>query len=222
MNIIEITPPKQLNFSLPSDLQRTLTFSNLTLHSVFVLILRSHPHELSLSQDCFLMQAFEEKKVSLAVNWRQEAGNLSSGKLRVCYEEIEEEMLEQDMRALITEGRGKRYSEELAISMTLDLKSLQFLNYSVLEQEEAVAFREEPRLTHKNLYLMRRVSHLELSPQAQARINGDALLSNHILSYLQHLPAVVSIEPCPRDGSFLIEFNSQRPEDCQLVDFPLR
>lgn len=89
MNVIEITPPKQLNFSLPSDMQRVLTLTNLTLHSVYVLILNSHPFELSLSEQMFTLQAFEEKKVTVTLNWLQEASNLSTGKLRIYYQELE-------------------------------------------------------------------------------------------------------------------------------------
>ena len=48
MNIIEITPPKQLNFTLPGDMHRVITLTNLTLHSLFVTILKSHPTEISL------------------------------------------------------------------------------------------------------------------------------------------------------------------------------
>ena len=91
MDILEIIPPKQLNFSVPTDTQRVITLSNLTLHSVFVLILNSHPYELSLSQHCFLMQAFEEKKIEVTLNWAQESCNLSVGKLRLLYQEVEEE-----------------------------------------------------------------------------------------------------------------------------------
>jgi hypothetical protein len=91
MNVLEISPSKQVRFSLPGDMQRVLTLTNLTLHSVFVLILSSHPYELSLSHTSFLLQAFEEKKVLLNVNWLQEAANLSAGKIRVYYLEVEEE-----------------------------------------------------------------------------------------------------------------------------------
>jgi len=91
MNVLEITPPKQLKFSLPGDMQRALTLTNLTLHSVFVLILNSHPYEISLSHKCFTLQAFEEKKVALNLNWVQEAINLSEAKIRVYYQEVEEE-----------------------------------------------------------------------------------------------------------------------------------
>ena len=91
MNVLEIAPSKQVKFSLPGDMQRVLTLTNLTLHSVFVLILNSHPFELSLSHSCFLLQAFEEKKVHLNLNWLQEATNLSAAKIRVYYLEVEEE-----------------------------------------------------------------------------------------------------------------------------------
>ena len=55
MNIIEITPPKQLNFCLPSDMHRVVTITNLTLHCVYVDILKSHPYELTCSHSSFLM-----------------------------------------------------------------------------------------------------------------------------------------------------------------------
>ncbi len=71
MNIIEITPPKHLNFCLPSDLHRVITISNLTLQSIYVMILKSHPYEISISKDAFLMQAFEEIKIDVSVNWSQ-------------------------------------------------------------------------------------------------------------------------------------------------------
>ena len=63
MDILEICPPKNLVFSLPTDLQRVLTITNLTLRSLYVHILRSHPYELSLSREFALMSAFEELKI---------------------------------------------------------------------------------------------------------------------------------------------------------------
>ena len=42
MDIIELIPPKHLNFSLPNDTHRTLTITNLTLHSVYVRVIKSH------------------------------------------------------------------------------------------------------------------------------------------------------------------------------------
>lgn len=44
MDILEICPPKNLVFSIPNDLQRILTITNLTLRSLYVHILRSHPY----------------------------------------------------------------------------------------------------------------------------------------------------------------------------------
>ena len=44
MDIIEICPPTNLSFSLPLDLQRVLTITNLTLRSIYITILKSHPY----------------------------------------------------------------------------------------------------------------------------------------------------------------------------------
>jgi hypothetical protein len=85
-----LVPHKQLSFSVPGDCDRTLTLTNLTLHSVLVLLMPSHPYELSLSNSCFLLQAFEEKQVKITLNWNQEGLNLSQAKIRLLYREIEE------------------------------------------------------------------------------------------------------------------------------------
>lgn len=50
MDIIEISPPKHFNFSIPNDLHRVLTITNLTLRPVYVGILKSHVFELSISK----------------------------------------------------------------------------------------------------------------------------------------------------------------------------
>lgn len=54
----------------------------------------------------------------------------------------------------------------------------------------------------------------------QNNINSSDYLRNQVLSYLQHLPEVVSIEPCDQDGSFLVEFAADKKESCELVQFP--
>lgn len=38
-----------------------------------------------------MLQAFEEKKINVTINWNQEGKNTSIGKLRLFYMEIEEE-----------------------------------------------------------------------------------------------------------------------------------
>ena len=129
MNIIEITPPKQLNFTLPNDMHRVLTLTNSTLHSVAILILKSHAEEMRVSEECFMMQAFEEKRVDICVNWVQGGENLSVGRLRVVYEELEEEVGDGDIRGLLESAKSKNYFEELSVRVTLDFKHLRFLNY---------------------------------------------------------------------------------------------
>jgi hypothetical protein len=85
MDILEICPPKNLVFSLPTDLHRVLTITNLTLRSLYVHILRSHPYELSLSREYALMSAFEELKIEVGLNLNQEMQNAAVAKLRVYY-----------------------------------------------------------------------------------------------------------------------------------------
>ena len=109
MNIIEITPPKQLNFTLPGNMHRVITITNLTLHSLYVTVLKSHPQEISLSNHSFLMQAFEETKLTVSLNWNQESHNLSVGMLRICYEDVEEEAPEEELRTHIHSDKAKGY-----------------------------------------------------------------------------------------------------------------
>lgn len=90
MNILEICPPKNLVFSIPNDLQRVLTITNLTLRSLYIHILPSHDYELSLSAHSALMSAFEELKVHVTLNLNQEVLNSGLAKLRVYYYETDE------------------------------------------------------------------------------------------------------------------------------------
>jgi hypothetical protein len=92
MDIIEISPPKHFNFSIPSDLHRVLTITNLTLRPVYVGILKSHVFELSISKEWFLLEGFQEMKIDIVVNWSQEGRNLGVGKLRIYYWEVEDEV----------------------------------------------------------------------------------------------------------------------------------
>ena len=59
MDILEICPPKNLIFCIPSDLSRTLTITNLTLRSIFLYIVHSHPYEVSISHKHVVMAPFE-------------------------------------------------------------------------------------------------------------------------------------------------------------------
>lgn len=154
--MIEIVPPKQLTICIPKDMHRTLTLTNLTLHSVFVLLLNSHPEELSLSQNYFILQAFEERKVHLTLNWCQESMNLSTGKLRVYYQEVEEERSIEQLVEEICLSEGKSQWDELEVIVDLDLKSL---NYKVDKQPGEQTYQATASAAQKNYYLMRRISN---------------------------------------------------------------
>lgn len=76
------------------------------------------------------------------------------------------------------------------------------------------------RKDEKRYYLLKRISHLKQSLEIQKKINLNEPLKNDILSYLQELPEVVSINPC-ENGSFLIEFNQEKTDTCQIIEFSL-
>lgn len=44
MDMIEISPPKQLRFCLPNDLQQVLTLTNITLKPFYARIVHSHSY----------------------------------------------------------------------------------------------------------------------------------------------------------------------------------
>lgn len=92
MDIIEICPPKNLRFMLPSDLQRTLTITNLTLRSLYICVLKSHDYELSVSQDRATMSAFEELKLHITLNLNQHILNSALARLRIYYYEIDDDV----------------------------------------------------------------------------------------------------------------------------------
>ncbi len=115
MDILEICPPKNLVFSLPADLQRVLTITNLTLRSLYVHIIRSHPYEISLSCEYALMSAFEELKIEVGLNLNQEIQNPAASKLRVYYYETDEEEDEEAMRRRAFSPDNKTQFEEITI-----------------------------------------------------------------------------------------------------------
>ena len=81
------------------------------------------------------MLAFEEKKLTVSLNWNQESHNLSVGMLRICYEDVEEEVEEEELRRHIHSEKGKGYFEDLTVNLTLDPKALQFQNYQTVQKE---------------------------------------------------------------------------------------
>jgi hypothetical protein len=71
MDIVEISPLKKLSFTVPSDLHRVLTVTNLTLRSVAIMIIPSHDKEISLSANRFIMEAFQEIRIDIMIVWAQ-------------------------------------------------------------------------------------------------------------------------------------------------------
>ena len=122
MDIIEICPPKNLRFMLPSDLQRTLTITNLTLRSLYICVLKSHDYELSLSQDRATMSAFEELKVSLTLNLNQHILNSALAKLRIYYYEIDDDASPEQIERQVFANSKTQY-EEINILYDIDSKT---------------------------------------------------------------------------------------------------
>lgn len=120
MDIIEICPPKNLRFTLPSDLQRTLTITNLTLRSLYICVLKSHDYELSLSQDRATMSAFEELKLHLTLNLNQHILNSALAKIRIYYYEIEEDAPPQQIECQVFANSKAQYEE---INILYDIHS---------------------------------------------------------------------------------------------------
>ena len=122
MDIIEICPPKNLRFVLPSDLQRTLTITNLTLRSLYICVLKSHDYELSLSQDRATMSAFEELKISLTLNLNQHILNSALAKLRIYYYEIDDDASPEQIERQVFANSKTQY-EEINILYDIDSKT---------------------------------------------------------------------------------------------------
>jgi len=67
---------------------------------------------------------------------------------------------------------------------------MRYLAYQ--EQEESPAWRNN----EKKIYQLRRISPFLQTQQTHSYLINSEELRNQVLSYLQHLPEVMSIEPC--------------------------
>jgi hypothetical protein len=213
MDILEICPPKNLVFSIPSDLQRVLTITNLTLRSLYVHVLRSHPYEVSVSREWALMSAFEELKIEVGLNFNQEMQNCALAKLRVYYYETDEEEDQQAMCKRVFSHDNRTQFEEITIQYDIHAPTL---HYEQMQAHDRLRFEPTCPEAASRSYLMRRVH----PPRTGGAVGGERL-KNEIFTYLQQLSYVASIEECEDNLTFLIEFKQGQEDVCELVTFTL-
>lgn len=126
---------------------------------------------------------------------------MSSAKLRLLYREVEEEEQSQEkLLASITSPNFTIHSHDLDVAVDLDQKSSDFLLYP--HQIPSTPPQSSETSHSKKHYLIKRVSHLWQSREQQASMDQDPGLKDELLNYLQGLPGLISIHPCP-NNSFL-------------------
>lgn len=75
------------------------------------------------------MEAFQEVRIDLIINWNQESNNMAMGKIRIYYWEVEEQSGEGEMQQLMFRDEKKIMFEDITISCEFDYKAIDSLNY---------------------------------------------------------------------------------------------